>query len=176
MANFLRKNQLPILIAISAFALMSFRRTSRAAGVSYLGRDDLPRGIRNNNPGNIVQSGIEWMGKVEYPTDSRFEQFTRMYYGLRALVRNLKSYYFDRGLKTVRDIITRWAPPTENDTLGYINFVAGYMGVTQDDLILWNVPNVTNLVEAIVIKENGQAAATQYIPFSLIRNVVSQEI
>lgn len=154
---------------------MAFRKREWEAGLSYLGRNDLPRGIRNNNPGNIVQSGVEWQGKVEYPTDGRFEQFVSMYYGLRALVKNLKSYYFNRGLKTVRDIITRWAPPTENDTRAYINFVAGYMGVTQDDLILWNVPNVTNLIEAIAIKENGQAAATQYIPFSLIRNVVSKE-
>ena len=82
------------------------------------------RGIRNNNPLNIRRSATRWQGAREEQKDKSFVQFKSMAYGYRAAWKILQSYYerFSRQGKpfTVRNIISRWAPPTENDTEAYI--------------------------------------------------------
>ena len=117
-----------------------------------------PRGIRNNNPGNIRWSTIEWNGLVsaDQRTDPDFCQFVSPYYGLRALALNVHSYFARHGLKTVRGIITRWAPPEENDTHAYINCIAERMQVSADqDISLDDWLTLHNLVSAITTEENG---------------------
>ena len=85
------------------------------------------RGIRNNNPLNIRHSADQWQGACEEQTDNNFVQFQNMAYGYRAVWKTLQSYYnrFETQGKpfTVRNIISRWAPPNENDTEAYIRFV-----------------------------------------------------
>lgn len=85
------------------------------------------RGIRNNNPLNIRRSATRWQGAREEQTDKSFVQFKSMAYGYRAAWKVLQTYYeyFCRQGKpyTVRHIITRWAPPSENDTEAYIRNV-----------------------------------------------------
>ena len=82
------------------------------------------RGIRNNNPLNIRRSATRWQGAREEQTDKSFVQFKSMAYGYRAAWKVLQSYYetFSRQNRpfTVRNIISRWAPPAENDTEAYI--------------------------------------------------------
>ena len=75
---------------------------------SYLNQNGLPRGIRNNNPGNIVISNNSWQGKIAVAqnTDGHFEQFTELYYGLRALAKLLVNKVND-GQNTIRKILVR---------------------------------------------------------------------
>lgn len=81
------------------------------------------RGIRNNNPANI-RRGCNWKGLVNTPTDKEFCQFTSMTWGVRALLVTLRTYVVKYHLHTVREIITRWAPPSDgNNTEKYIEFV-----------------------------------------------------
>lgn len=136
---------------------------------NYLGRSDLTIGIRNNNPGNIRKSGINWQG--ETACNSAFECFSNMFYGIRALVKNLKSYYFNRGLTTVGEIIYRWAPPSENDSDSYVNYVSGYMGIAPNQPFEWNFRNVSLLTEAIITVENG-AGALRLISPQTIRDAI----
>ena len=75
------------------------------------------RGLRNNNPGNIDKGRDEWEGQELPGDDPRFCTFTSMAYGCRALIRTLMTYRMKHGLSTVREIINRWAPPVENNTL-----------------------------------------------------------
>ena len=86
------------------------------------------RGIRNNNPFNIVISNSKWVGKIPIAqnTDGRFEQFSEMEFGVRAGIKLIKIYY-QKGYKTVRQIITRYAPPIENQTEAYIRFCESIM-------------------------------------------------
>ena len=77
---------------------------------------ELPRGLRNNNPGNIVLSDIPWLGKIA-GDDERFETFQTPEHGIRALSLNLLNYARKHGLETVQDIIPRWAPASENNTV-----------------------------------------------------------
>ena len=87
----------------------------------------MTRGIRNNNPLNIRRSSTRWQGARKEQTDKSFVQFETMAYGYRAAWKILQTYYerfCTQGKPfTVRNIIERWAPPTENDTEAYIKSV-----------------------------------------------------
>ena len=81
----------------------------------------ISRGIRNNNPLNI-RKGNKWIGLRDFPTDKEFDEFLTLQYGFRAAFKLIFTY-IQRGDDTIRKIITRWAPPSENDTEAYIRFV-----------------------------------------------------
>ena len=83
----------------------------------------LPRGLRNNNPLNIRRSHNNWVGLRRVQTDPEFVQFETMRYGFRAAFKILHAYYHVYDLKTVREILTRWAPENENNTARYISTV-----------------------------------------------------
>jgi len=107
-----------------------------------------------DNPGNIIK-GETWKGEVEC-SRARFECFSSPYWGIRAILLNLKTYYYIHNLRTVRGIISRWAPEHENPTENYIRFVSGYMGNNPDDTLEFTSTSISQLVMAIIIFENGQ--------------------
>lgn len=113
------------------------------------------RGWRNRNPGNIEHSTAnKWQGLAGPPSDGRFCRFVSHEFGLRALAVLLVSYQDRHGLRTVRAIVTRWAPPRENDTAAYITAVARRIGVGPDDpLDLHRHAHLRPLVEAVVAHE-----------------------
>lgn len=115
-----------------------------------------PRGIRNNNPGNIERTATAWQGMSERQTDARFIVFESPFYGIRALARVLRTYKNSYGLNTVRGIINRWAPPVENDTGAYVRSVAAAIGVSPDQPLAFDAGQLRRLVAAIVRHENGQ--------------------
>lgn len=119
--------------------------------------NDLPRGIRNNNPGNI-RWGDPWQGLVEpsLRTDPAFCQFVNPAYGIRAIVRILVTYQDQHKVRTPTDIITRWAPPAENDTAAYIRAVCLRAGLRGDEqLDAHEFASIEPLVLAIIWQENG---------------------
>ena len=87
----------------------------------------MTRGQRNNNPLNVRHSADQWQGARAEQTDPSFVQFESMAYGYRAAWKVLESYWkhFHRAKLpyNVKNIIGRWAPPTENDTQAYIHTV-----------------------------------------------------
>ena len=87
------------------------------------------RGLRNNNPGNIRISKDKWQGLKAKQTDKSFFQFISIEYGYRALIRTLQNYRKLYNLKTVAELIKRWAPENENNTAGYITRVCREMQV-----------------------------------------------
>lgn len=119
----------------------------------------LPRGYRNNNPLNIRYSkSNKWIGEVAKNTDGTFEQFTTMAYGYRAAFQLLRKYINQYNLRTVAEIINRWAPPTENNTAGYISRVIGINGWTAaQEIDPDNKEEMTKLVYAMAIVENGNS-------------------
>lgn len=97
----------------------------------------LPRGIRNNNPLNI-RKGCSWKGETQVSGDAAFETYVSMQYGIRAafvLFRNYISGWNGKAkpLNTIRKIVTRWAPPSENATARYINVVSKRTGILPDE-------------------------------------------
>ena len=92
----------------------------------------VPRGVRNNNPLNI-RKGNNWKGERSPQSDPAFEEFSCMVYGLRAGFKIIRTYMQrDPKCDTLAKIISRWAPPSENNTLSYINFVADRAGIRAD--------------------------------------------
>ncbi len=82
------------------------------------------RGLRNNNPLNIMKSKSQvWLGETHLGGETRFCQFSSMQYGLRAALKLLRTYYTKYGCTTIRQIICRWAPETENQVDAYIKTV-----------------------------------------------------
>lgn len=114
-----------------------------------------PRGIRNNNPGNIVRTNGAWEGEV-YGHDGKFKTFATPEQGIAAVGRNLLSYD-SKGLNTVSGIINRWAPPSENNTSQYVSIVSKSLGVSPDAKLDMKDPAVlASLTRAIIQHENGQ--------------------
>lgn len=116
-----------------------------------------PRGIRNNNPGNI-RHGANWHGLNPdgRKIDPAFCVFTDSIYGIRALAKVLVNYKKIHGLNTVRQIISRYAPPNENQTTAYIQSVAKQLGVYPDTIIDIEERGVlTVFIKAVIRMENG---------------------
>lgn len=84
----------------------------------------ISRGYRNCNPGNIRISKTRYKGEVVPSQDSAFKQFQSMEYGYRAMFVLLHYYYKVLHLTTLRQIISRYAPESENNTNAYICHVA----------------------------------------------------
>lgn len=120
----------------------------------------LPRGIRNNNPLNIRRTGKDqWRGLRNTQSDKSFCQFETLEYGWRAAFCLLtRTYYRKYRSYTIRAVISRWAPPTENKTEAYIRNVSRLTGIDPDETIgtpteqpsRWMMVGV-----AMAIQENG---------------------
>lgn len=116
----------------------------------------ISRGIRNNNPGNL-DKGDDWQGLADEQPDPRFCTFISPLWGIRALAKVLLTYQRKHNKHTIREIISRWAPPHENDTEAYIKAVSAHVHVIPDAPIsLEDRTTMFLLVEAIIKHENGQ--------------------
>ena len=118
-----------------------------------------PRGLRNNNPGNLRRTGDNWQGLRPVQDDPEFLQFEAPCWGYRALIKTLQTYRKKHGLRTVKEMIARWAPPAENDTAAYVRAVCRELQVPDS-----YVPDVDDrgtmcaLASAISRVENGAGA------------------
>ena len=121
-------------------------------------KKQVPRGIRNNNPLNI-RIGNTWLGERQNPTDPAFEEFVSIEYGYRAAFCILRRYIRRYKRQTITDIISTWAPPSENATQRYIDFVANKMGIAPDVPINFeDKETMTQLVAAMQMMECGVPA------------------
>jgi hypothetical protein len=133
---------------------------------SLLNVKGLPRGLRNNNPGNLRVSNIKWQGKIPVVqnTDKAFEQFTSMHFGLRAMATDIINDISRKNLNTLRKLVNVYAPPTENDTTNYINTVSRALKIGPDQPIQLTNTLLTELMLAKVFVENGRAATLRAVP------------
>lgn len=123
-----------------------------------------PRGIRNNNPGNL-EWGQPWQGLVDKDarTDERFCQFKAPVDGIRAIARTLITYQDKRKaadgsrIDTVEEIISRWAPSVENNTDAYAAGVAKFLhvGPTDEGIDVHNYDHLFHIVSGIIRHECG---------------------
>lgn len=126
-------------------------------GLTIMGPQTGPRGIRNNNPGNI-EKGDNWQGLAQDQSgDSRFAVFSDPVWGIRAMAVILRGYQSRHGLNTIRGIISRWAPSSENNTEAYIRQVAEGSGFGANSPLNLNDPTTLRRVITPMIRhENGQ--------------------
>jgi len=123
-------------------------------GNTYL--SNAPRGIRNNNPGNLIYTNIKWNGKLpkEKNKDRRFEMFKAPVYGVRAMIKDLK-HDIEKGKNTVPALIEEYAPKFENNTAAYINTVSKDLKVSLTAKLLPTKNTLRLLVLSIARVENG---------------------
>lgn len=128
---------------------------------NLLGQSGYPRGMRNNNPGNIRIGVSPWTGKVPIAqnTDGAFEQFVLYKWGVRAMIKLIRNYIAG-GNNTIVKIINKYAPSSENNTTAYINNVAQKSGVNPNAVLNANDFNLLQLIIiAMAHHENGRADA-----------------
>lgn len=117
----------------------------------------IPRGIRNNNPLNI-RKGCRWIGLSPKQTDKSFCQFSSMVYGVRAGFITLRTYICKHKCNTIEKIISRWAPPKENDTAAYIRTVARRTRLATDlPIRIADKKEMCSLVSAMIEVECGRS-------------------
>lgn len=124
----------------------------------------IPRGIRNNNPTNI-RIGNTWLGEVQHPDETEFEQFCAMEYGIRAAFLILRRYIKRYKRNTVEKIISSWAPSNENNTQAYIEKVCKETGLDPaEEIHFEDEETMIKLVDAMCLVECGQR-----VPMAKIR-------
>ena len=113
----------------------------------------IPRGIRNNNPGNIERTSVRWKGMAADQPDPRFIRFTAPQWGIRAIARILLGDWRE-GQDTIASLIEEWAPSHENDTAAYVRAVGKAAAV--DPYRPADIPGLlAKIIPAIVMHENG---------------------
>lgn len=129
------------------------------------------RGLRNNNPGNIRLGSSAWLGAI-VGTDTAFVTFSEMRYGVRAAAKLFRNYQSKYALRTIAQLVSRWAPPSENDTQAYIASVVARVGIDAGaPLDLSNAELCYKFLRAIFRHENGVPA--ELIPETTLREGIA---
>ena len=123
--------------------------------------DDSKEPTTFNNPGNI-EIGQGYAGETGDTYADRFAVFDSPQMGVRALGRDIKTKIkrFDGDLQS---IINQYAPPEENDTNNYFEYVRDQVGsdtITDNDL--------GAIVRAIIKMENKPEIAALYLDDSIL--------
>lgn len=130
------------------------------------GSDTRPRGIRNNNPGNLRTWG-------NTPRVDGFARFETPEAGLSAMIRNLQTQQSKHGLNTIASIIGKWAPASENNTVAYIEAMAKNTGFAPNQkLDLTDKATVAPLVSAIIKHEGNEAGFSKDMVEKAVTRVV----
>ncbi|MBD3768318.1 MAG: structural protein [Gammaproteobacteria bacterium] len=124
--------------------------------VAYSKWKKMPLGIRNNNPGNLRDNGINWNGRIG--NNQGFVVFDTMQNGVRAMTLDITSDY-RRGMNTIRKLVTEYAPASENNTTAYVNSVAAKVGLNPDAPIVPLEAYLHDLIDAMIYHENGRTIA-----------------
>lgn len=130
------------------------------------GDPNAPRGIRNNNPLNLEfrpgQPGVTG-------SDGRFGRYQSMEDGLFAGAQQVLRWV-DRGDTTLTALISRWAPPSENNTAAYVQRVARDTGLSATGPINWRDPNVLgSILQSMAHHENGRAVDAEAVRRAVTR-------
>lgn len=132
---------------------------------------DLPRGIRNNNPGNVEHNpDNNWIGLADPASDGRYCRFTHPQYAIRAMLWTMLTYQTKYRFKTITQIIERYAPRQDkNATTAYIAHVSKRAGIKPNQAIsLREFETAVAVVTAMIEFENGM----QPYPSELIENSI----
>lgn len=114
--------------------------------------------------------GIKWKGLASPPADDDgYCRFTDPVWGIRAIVMDLLKDFSRDNQKTIRELITEFAPPAYNNpTNSYIDWVAewmtkklGYAVDADQELDLDRFDVMYAMIEAIIRFENGQQPYSQ---------------
>lgn len=121
--------------------------------------------VRQNNPLNIRTTNDAWQGLADPRSANGFFNFVSPEYGFRAARVIILNSYKKAGVTALAPIISRWAPPVENDTQNYIAFVVKKSGLKESTTITKD--NIAKLLYAMAIIESGKTYGMDVIERSL---------
>lgn len=143
-----------------------------ATNTAAPGPASAPRGIRNNNPGNLRWSILNpWTGQSGKDAQG-YAQFSSPDYGIRAALKLLRNYITLNGLQTIKAISARWAPAGDgtNNPAVWSSNVAIYSGIGQNaQLNPNNQAQMLALMRGVIGQENGKAWVSYYNGGALTR-------
>lgn len=151
------KNARIVFGVLALGALLFFARKPIQKGVEIVVSNI--RGVRNKNPLNIRHNPAnKWQGMTGVD-DKGFVIFSDNLYGLRAGFRLLNGYRA-KNLDTIAEIIAKFAPPSENDTAGYIRYVSEKTGLAASKLLSESdLPAVINAMTKMETNQTFDATA-----------------
>jgi len=125
------------------------------------------RAVRNNNPGNI-RVGTNWQGLMprsqmnpDQAAETAFCVFLSPQWGFRAMATIFHTYHNKDGVTTLRGMVSRWAPPNENNTGAYLNDVCNHALWMPDTPFPFHDPDhMAICLKAFSIHEVGSWAFT----------------
>lgn len=122
-------------------------------------------GIQNRNPLNIRYSRANrWLGlDAARPNVKGFCRFVSFAHGYRAAIVLAKNYILRHGCNTPESIITRWAPPSENNTKIYVACVCGRSGLDAHEVIAPDSFQLMQLLAAMARQESGVRVTPEYL-------------
>ncbi len=106
-----------------------------------------------NNPFNIMSSKHEYLG--ETTKDTKFESFKNVSFSTAAFLDLLERNYLKKGYNTIETILNRYAPPHENDTEKYINYVSNQVGINKKSIVVWNTQTQYAFCKSFAFYESG---------------------
>ena len=110
---------------------------------------------RNNNPGNIRDGSFAQSLPGYVGSNKGFAVFDSVNSGFNALNTLLQNYW-NKGLRSVDSIISKWAPPNENDTNSYVNQVSKWLNVSPNSTLSFG--NLPTLAQSIAKFEGFSGA------------------
>ncbi|PZW48446.1 hypothetical protein C8P66_105196 [Humitalea rosea] len=110
-------------------------------------------GYKRKNPGNLMVHSIPYSGKVVVKDKSGPVTFISMEKGLRALAMDIKMK--SKTIFSITDILTLYAPSSENNTAVYIKYVATKTGKGATEKLVYNDAVYIALMQAIISMEIG---------------------
>lgn len=164
-------------VALAILGIVLFKRSKKqeagsdspkeeekpAKNESSQGLTVVPSNVKNNNPGNIrINKFNSWKGRVpiDKNTDGNFEQFTEKFWGVRAMTRIVKGWIDKNKANTISGIITKYAPPVENNTSEYIQFVSKETGIDPNTPVTTDKKTMKAIIMAMGTMESGKGSIT----------------
>jgi len=124
--------------------------------------------LSSDSVNNKVQGALGYKPKQSRTTDANlgnirpigsntgFNQIETREQGIKDIDNNLLAYGKKHGINTLRGVISRWAPESENDVNAYVNTVSKRLSLGPDEKIDLNDAAVRHLISAgIMLQEKG---------------------
>lgn len=125
------------------------------SSTSFIGRNDLPIALRQNNSMNIrPNKNIHWDGQTGEANG--YLIFVDVEHSIRAGAKDIKTKISVDHLDTITLYLNRFAPPSDNnDTDSYIKTVSTESGIPPTQILTADKPTLLKLIPAHIRVEVG---------------------
>lgn len=131
---------------------------------------------RNFNFGGLRKPGV-----TAGPNSGGFQAFETPEQGVAAIGKQLRRYYegktTGKPLTTIKEIVSTWAPPNENDTPLLVNRASQWMGVEPDQPIDLSQPEtMAKMIEVMIRNEQGGKLPVDKSVISKVAGSIDQHL